>query len=341
MKKSHQRNNRGAGFAAGALLCLTPLGAAVYAANSNEPIQPLPQVQLDAAKVELGKRLFHDSRLSKDNTLSCASCHSLDKGGTDQSRVSTGVGGAKGPINAPTVLNSGFNFRQFWDGRADTLEDQAAGPVHNPIEMASNWPEVIGKLGQDPHYPNDFAKLYPDGIQGKNIQDAIATFERSLTTPSRFDDYLNGDANAITAEEKQGYENFKKYGCIACHQGTNVGGNMYQYFGVMGDYFKDRGNETKADLGRYNVTGKEEDRHKFKVPSLRNIALTAPYFHDGSAQTLDDAVKIMVKYQLGRTVPEAERALIIKFLQSLTGKQNVGSPGLTEVAKITAKGGKS
>lgn len=340
MEKNLKRNSLKLGFAA--LLCLAPLSAAVQAASLNEPIQPLPQVQLDAAKVELGKRLFHDTRLSKDDTVSCASCHGLDKGGTDQAKSSTGIGGAQGPINAPTVLNSGFNFRQFWDGRAETLEDQAAGPVHNPLEMGSNWPEVIGKLSQDKDYPAAFAALYPDGIQGKNITDAIATFERSLVTPSRFDAFLQGDANAISAEEMKGYENFKKYGCIACHQGTNVGGNMYQYFGVMGNYFKDRGNITQADLGRFNVTGKEEDRYKFKVPSLRNSELTAPYFHDGTAKTLDDAVKVMAKYQLGRIVPEQDRALIVKFLQTLTGQQPAStSTKLTDTAATSPKGDKS
>ncbi len=291
--------------------------------SESEPIQPLPQMNLDVAKVELGRRLFHDKRLSGDNSISCASCHGLDTGGVDGLRVSKGVGGAEGGINAPTVFNSGLNFSQFWDGRAPTLEAQVDGPVHASLEMDSNWPDIIAKLQEDQTYQSAFRKLYPEGMQSQTIKDAIATFERSLLTPSRFDQYLRGDENAISEEAKKGYEHFKSYGCIACHQGVNVGGNMYQYFGVMGNYFEDRGNITAADLGRYNVTGKEQDRFKFKVPSLRNIALTSPYFHDGSVQTLENAVKVMVKYQLGRSMPEQDLKSIIRFLNSLTGVSGV------------------
>lgn len=302
-------------------LCLISTSAIATEVHSSEPIQPLPlYMDLDPHKVQLGNRLFHDKRLSRDNSIACASCHSLSKGGTDQLPVSVGVDGALGPINSPTVLNSGFNFRQFWDGRAASLEEQAAGPVHAKLEMDSNWPQVIGKLAQDEGYRRSFAALYPDGIQSENIKDAIAAFERSLVTPSRFDDYLRGNKDALSKEETQGYQLFKNYGCVACHQGVNVGGNMFQVFGVMGDYFKDRGNITEVDLGRYNVTGKEQDRYKFKVPTLRNVALTPPYFHDGSAQTLEEAVDVMARYQLKRKMPEQDRDLIIKFLRSLTGQ---------------------
>ena len=301
-------------------LSLIVLATSLQAQNLPEPIHPLPKMKLDPAKVDLGRRLFHDPRLSRDNTLSCASCHNLATGGVDQQRVSTGVGGVKGPINAPTVFNSGFNFSQFWDGRAASLEDQIDGPLQAPIEMGSKWSDVIAKLRKDPSYPNMFNVLYPgDGIQRHTIKDAIATFERSLVTPSRFDRYLQGNTYAISPDEKKGYERFKSYGCIACHQGTNIGGNMYQYFGVMGDYFRDRGNVTDVDYGRYNVTGKEKDRFKFRVPSLRNVALTAPYFHDGSARTLHEAVAVMAKYQLGRILPDQDLNLIVKFLESLTG----------------------
>ena len=311
------------------------------AANRNEPIQPLPEVNLDQEKVDLGNRLFHDQRLSGDNTISCASCHSLDQGGVDRLPVSKGVGGAEGPINSPTVLNSGLNFRQFWDGRAATLEDQIEGPIHADVEMNSNWPEVISKLSQDENYPTHFAQLYEDGITSSNIKDAIATFERSLITPSRFDDYLRGDDNAISTEEKQGYELFKAYGCVACHQGTNVGGNMYQYFGVMGNYFEDRGNVTEVDYGRYNVTGKDHDKFMFKVPSLRNVALTPPYFHDGSAATLEDAVDTMIQYQLGRIVPAEDRDLIIKFLQSLNSKEEIPAKHLSNSGSRNKTGNRS
>jgi len=265
-------------------------------------------------------------RLSRDNSLACASCHDLGRGGVDGLRTSLGIGGAVGPINAPTVFNSSLNFRQFWDGRAASLEEQAAGPVHNPKEMGSDWKEVLGKLSQDEPLVALFKASYPDGLQSRNIQDAIATFERSLTTPNaRIDKYLRGDRAALTNDELRGYQLFKAYGCVACHQGVNIGGNMFQTFGVMGDYFQRRGNVTAADLGRFNVTANEGDRHVFKVPSLRNVALTAPYFHDGSAQTLPDAVEVMFRYQLGRTAPQQDKDLIVKFLYTLTGEHR-GKP---------------
>ncbi len=302
------------------------VGLAVWAcgnaALAAEPIEPLPlAVELDAARVALGKKLFNDKRLSRDDTIACASCHRLDGGGVDNAAVSTGIDGAKGSINAPTVFNSGFNFRQFWDGRARSLEEQAAGPIHNPIEMGSDWQQVLAKLRQDPGLVAQADEAYPGGLSADSVVDAIATFERSLITPSPFDRYLRGDTSAIGQEAAHGYELFKNYGCVACHQGVNVGGNMFQVFGVMGDYFAKRGGPTKADLGRYNVTGLEADKHVFKVPSLRNVALTAPYFHDGSASTLDDAVDVMFRYQLGRSAPAQDKALIVKFLRSLTGDE--------------------
>lgn len=299
-------------------------GAAFGQAGLDEPIKPIPTDQkLDPAKVALGDRLFHDKRLSRDNTMSCASCHDLGRGGVDGSPFSVGIGGAKGGINAPTVYNAALNFRQFWDGRAASLEEQAAGPVHNPIEMGSNWAEVLGKLNKDAALVGEFKKIYPDGLKPRNIQDAIAVFERSLVTPNaRFDKYLRGDKTALSGDEVRGYQLFKSYGCVACHQGVNVGGNMFQTFGVMGDYFGKRGNPQPSDLGRYNVTKVESDKHVFKVPSLRNVALTAPYFHDGSAQTLQDAVDVMFKYQLGRPAAPQDKELIVKFLNTLTGERN-------------------
>jgi len=292
----------------------------VTSAFDHEPIAPLPDhSDLDSRKVALGERLFHDPLLSADNTISCASCHDLDKGGVDRVSHSTGIGGAMGNVNAPTVFNSGFNFRQFWDGRAVSLEEQAAGPVHNPKEMGSSWPQVVGKLKRDPRYPAAFAELYPDGLQSHNIQDAIATFERSLTTPSRFDRFLRGEPGALDATEQAGYLLFKNYGCTACHQGVNVGGNMVQSFGIFGNFFADRGKDAPEDQGRYNVTRREEDRHRFKVPSLRNVALTPPYFHDGSVAQLDEAIRIMGRYQLGRELSADEVGRIAAFLKSLNG----------------------
>ena len=214
-----------------------------------------------------------------------------------------------------------FNFRLSWDGRDASLEDQARGPLHNPLVMGSNWDQVVEKLMADPAYVDAFKQLYKASPNAKNISDAIATFERSLITPNaKFDRYLRGDKAAISADEVRGYQLFKNYGCIACHQGVNVGGNMFQVFGVMGDYFKKRGNVTPADLGRFNTTKNDADRHVFRVPSLRNVAVTPPYFHDGSAATLEDAVDVMFLYQLGRPAPKGDKELIVKFLRTLTGE---------------------
>jgi cytochrome c peroxidase len=294
--------------------------AVMTSAFDREPIAPLPDYpDLDPRKVALGEQLFHDTRLSADDTLSCASCHDMDKGGVDRVAHSRGIGGAAGNLNAPTVFNSGFNFRQFWDGRAASLEEQAAGPVHNPIEMGSSWPQVLDKLKRDKHYLAAFAELYPDGLQSHNIQDAIAAFERSLVTPSRFDRFLRGERGALDAVEQAGYLLFKNYGCTACHQGVNVGGNMYQSLGIFGDFFADRGKDAPEDQGRFNVTRREEDRHRFKVPSLRNVALTAPYFHDGSVAQLEEAIRIMGRYQLGRELGSDEVGRIAAFLKSLNG----------------------
>jgi cytochrome c peroxidase len=297
----------------------------VGAQTADEPIKPLPlKLTLDARKVELGKALFHDKRLSKDNSIACASCHDLAKGGADGKPTAIGIGGQVGPINTPTVLNSSFNFRQFWNGRAATLEEQAAGPVHNPGEMGSNWDEVLAKLRQDAALVGKFTAVYKDGLKPANIQDAIATFESSLVTPSRFDRFLRGDLKAINENEARGYQLFKSYGCVACHQGVNVGGNMYQQFGVMDEYFKVRGKPiTEADLGRYAVTKLDSDRHVFKVPSLRNVELTAPYFHDGATRTLEEAVDVMFRYQLGRTAPASDKNLIVQFLKTLTGEKEI------------------
>jgi len=290
--------------------------------RSFEPIVPIPtNIELDGAKVALGEKLFDDVRLSRDNSVSCVSCHSLSLGGTDQRSTSVGIDGQTGEINAPTVFNSSLNFRQFWDGRAPSVEEQIDGPIHSDLEMATNWQDVINKLEQSPECVAEFASIYRDGIRAENIKDAIATYERSLTTPnSRFDLYLLGDADALTGDEKEGYRTFKTVGCSSCHQGINIGGNLFQEFGVMGSYFKDRGNISKADYGRFNVTGDERDRYVFKVPSLRNISQTHPYFHDGTGKTLEDAVATMSRYQLGRKLSVNEIDLIVKFLSTLDGE---------------------
>lgn len=288
---------------------------------------PLPlEMALDVRKVKLGERLFHDPRLSRDGSVACSNCHNLETGGVDRLPRSRGIDGKLGSINAPSVFNSGFSFRQFWDGRAATLEDQVDGPLQNPIEMGNTWQQALAAIATDAQYRDAFKAIYPDGIQRNNVRDAIATFERSLITPnSRFDRYLRGDQAALSAKEQAGYALFKRIGCTSCHQGINIGGNMYQKLGIMEDYFAVRGNLTKADLGRYNITQREEDRYFFKVPSLRNVAVTPPYLHDSSAGTLAEAVQVMARFQLGNKLNAADEDRIVAFLRTLTGEYS-GTP---------------
>ncbi|TXT27917.1 MAG: cytochrome c peroxidase [Rhodocyclaceae bacterium] len=281
-------------------------------------LPPVPDLPAD--KVALGKRLFFDTRLSHDDTVACATCHRLESGGSDRLPVSVGIEGRKGGVNAPTVFNSSLNFVQFWDGRAASLEEQAAGPVHNPLEMASSWAEVIPKLSRDDSYRQEFKRIYPQGMTGETIVDAIATFERTLLTPnSPFDRYLSGDKEALTPLERSGYQRFLDYGCASCHQGAGLGGNMFQRFGIMDSYLKDSAGR-QADFGRFNVSGLDEDKNVFKVPSLRNVAVTPPYLHDGSAESLDQAVIIMGRYQLGREFSGEDVNALVAFLRTLTGE---------------------
>lgn len=291
-------------------------------ANTKEPITPIEKLTtLSPEKVALGDKLFHEPLLSADNTISCAHCHPLENGGTDGLARSIGINGMRGERNTPTVLNSGLNFVQFWDGRAESLETQVDSPIHNPKEMNSNWPQVINKLNSDSEYPALFSAIYDDGITVANIIDVIATFERSLLTPnSRFDLYLKGQKDAINEEELQGYKLFKSYGCSSCHQGQGIGGNIYEKLGVVISYFDKKEHLEVSDYGRYNITGKEQHRYQFKVPSLRNVAITGPYLHDGSIETLEEVVYIMGRYQLGRRIPPKDAERIVAFLKTLTGK---------------------
>ena len=296
----------------------------VQPGESNEPIQPIePIPNLDPRRIALGRKLFGDPRLSHDNQIACATCHVLEKGGADGRARSIGIHGAVGVINAPTVLNSGLNFRQFWDGRAATLEAQVDGPILSKIEMGSSWPEVLAKLRSAPEYVVDFQRIYRDGIQAEHVKDAIAEFARSLTTPnSRFDRYLRHDTNALTSREQEGYRLFKSSGCASCHQGMAMGGNMYQKMAVTLPVLGGKAPLTRVDRGRFNVTGDPRDMYMFKVPSLRNVALTAPYFHDASAATLEDAVRTIGKCQLRRPLSEQQVELIVAFLKTLTGDLN-------------------
>ncbi|MBB2165744.1 c-type cytochrome [Gluconacetobacter sp. 1b LMG 1731] len=297
----------------------------VAARFAGEPVQPVPEsVPVDAAKVALGQRLFFDKQLSGDGTLNCASCHALDHGGVDGRVTALGIGGQHGPINVPTVYDSVFNKSQFWNGRAATLAEQAAGPVMNPLEMGSHdWAIVADKVKQDPTYVSAFHDAFgSDDIDKGRITDAIAEYEKTLITPdSRFDRYLKGDEQALNAQEKNGYALFKSIGCSGCHTGVSLGGQAFEVMGLEGDYFAARGGAvTDADKGRFTVTQSPDDMERFKVPNLRNIALTAPYFHDGSVKTLEEAVRLMARYQTpDHTLSDHDIADIVAFLRTLTG----------------------
>lgn len=292
-----------------------------------EPERPIPEsVPVNQAAVILGKKLFFDKNLSGNGTVNCASCHGLNTGGVDHLVTATGIYGQKGPINVPSVYDAYFKIAQFWNGRAPDLAAQAAGPVMNPKEMGSHdWAEVAHKLESDKTYDGLFQAAFGPNAQidQKTITTAIAEFEKTLITPdSPFDMYLKGDKNAISPEAKRGYERFKEIGCAGCHNGIGVGGGGYEVMGLHGSYFKDRGGPfTDADKGRYTVTGKPEDMSRFVVPNLRNIALTAPYFHDGSVKTLDQAVREMARYQTNTpNLSNQDVTDIVAFLKSLTGR---------------------
>jgi cytochrome c peroxidase len=305
------------------LAVLASLGAAAAEPpGDTEPLRPLPQrIAVNARKAQLGSRLFFDPQLSADQSVSCASCHAFDHGGADYGARSIGTGGKKGGINAPSIFNLAFNFRYNWNGAAETLHEHLDLPMRNPAVMGTDWAQIVAKLKASGDYARQFTAVFPEGLTPATVKDALVEYERSLITPnSRFDRWLRGDQAALSAEELEGYRLFKSLGCTSCHQGANVGGNLFQKFGVMGDYFADRGDITKPDWGRFNVTNDERDRFVFRVPSLRNVALTAPYFHDGTAATLPDAVRIMARYQLGRTIREDDIARIVAFLSTLSGE---------------------
>ena len=277
-------------------------------------ITPIPtNLNINIEKANLGELLFNDTILSKDNTISCASCHFLDEGGDDNLKVSIGINGLKGDVNAPTVLNSVFNFRQFWDGRAKTLKEQVSGPIENPREMDNDFKVLIPKL-QETEYNKLFLAIYKDGITKNTITDAISEYEKTLITPnSPFDKFLKGDKNAITKNQKEVYEIFKEKGCISCHHGVNIGGNLYSKLGAIIA-------PKRKHLGKYNFTKQEKDKYYFKVPTLRNIEKTSPYFHDGSVDNLTKSVELMALYQLGRKISDDEIFKIVEFLKSLSAK---------------------
>lgn len=283
----------------------------------------LPGNAVTPEKLALGKMLFFDPRLSESHAISCASCHNIGMGGTDDQATSIGHHWQRGGRNAPTVLNAVFNTAQFWDGRAADLQAQAGGPMVNPIEMASPVAHVPEQLKGIPGYRDAFAKAFPgeaDPVTLANATKAIALFEAGLLTPDApFDRYLRGDAKALTLAQKQGLQLFIDKGCAACHNGINVGGGMYAKFGVVAD--PGAAIRPPGDKGRAAVTGVASDDYNFKVPSLRNITLTAPYFHTGSVWDLRQAVEVMGNAQLGTPLTAPEVDQIAAFLGSLTGKQ--------------------
>lgn len=287
--------------------------------RKDEPIQPIePYVVKDPAKVELGKKLYFEPRLSKSGAISCNSCHNLSMGGTDNLTSSIGDHWQQGPINSPTVLNSSMNLAQFWDGRAKDLREQAGGPIANPKEMASTHELAVSVLNSIPQYQQEFKGVFgKEQIDISMVQDAIAAFEETLVTPdSRFDQWLRGNDTALNDTELKGYQLYKTSGCLACHNGIAMGSGSFQKMGLVSPYKTDN-----PATGLAGVTGKEEDKMKFKVPTLRNVELTYPYFHDGSAKTLEEAVKTMGTVQLGRQFTDEEATQLAAFLRTLTGKQ--------------------
>jgi len=311
-------------------LLLIPVGCSLFfGSNISAPemetfkalFKPLPKMAesssnpITSEKVTLGRKLYFETQLSKSGELSCNSCHNLKTFGVDNEATSKGHLGQRGGRNSPSVYNAALHVAQFWDGRSESIETQALGPMMNPIEMAiPSEKEVIRRLSSTPEYNQLFASAFPGEkpLTFENIGKAIGAFERTLLTPSRFDRFLEGDVEALNQKEIRGLKKFNEVGCNACHSGVGMGGSMYQKVGLVYPY------ET-SDLGRYDTTKVESDKHVFKVPSLRNIEKTAPYFHDGRVQTLDQAVKLMAHHQLGRILQDSEVGEIIAFLRTLTG----------------------
>lgn len=299
------------------LLTATAVTTNATAGQEMQPIRPVQNINL--ALVELGKKLYFDPRLSKSGFISCNSCHNLSMGGTDNLKTSIGHNWQQGPINSPTVLNSSMAIAQFWDGRAANLKEQAGGPIANPGEMAFTHTLAVDVLNSIPQYVTEFKQAFgaDTDISIDQVTDAIAEFEKTLVTPnSRFDQFLLGNRDAMTADEQAGYKLFKGSGCGACHNGPAMGGTSFQKMGIVEPY-----KATSPAEGLYAVTGKDADRFKFKVPTLRNVELTYPYFHDGEAETLTEAVDIMGRLQLGQKYTDEENAQIVAFLKTLTGDQ--------------------
>jgi cytochrome c peroxidase len=287
-----------------------------------QQLLPLPDAPaLDKNKIKLGYQLFNDPALSGSRTLACSSCHILNQGGDDNKQFSLTDTGSPRTLNTPTLFNTTHNATFFWSGSSLSLEELVNGIMLSPKAMHADWSEVLIRLKNNKNYTDAFKASFDDGLTKKNIIEALTVFQKSLVTPnSRFDQYLKGNESALTEKERHGLSLFYSYGCTSCHQGRNIGGNMFQKFGLYRDYYKDTGKPySKPDFGRFNNTGNERDKFFFRVPSLRNVALTAPYFHNGSVGTLDEAIFIMGSYQLGREIPSKDRSYIEAFLKTLNG----------------------
>ena len=301
-------------------------------AYAQHALQPIPDsLATDIRKVTLGRKMYNDARISLDGTLSCATCHVIDKGGADSrgTRTSEGIYGQFGGINAPTVLNAAFNVEQFWNGRAHTLADQAAGPPVNPVEMGDQtWEQICERLKEDASLVAEFQSIYPEGITQATVTDAIAEYEKTLITPNdRLDQMLKGDENALTEEEKKGLAAFMDNSCAVCHVGKTLGGQSFETLGIYEDYYAAREQSNPDivynddDKGLAGFTGDTADLHRFKVPGLRNISKTSPYFHDGTQATIEDAVRAMFRFELGvKEAPESDVASISAFLRTLDGE---------------------
>lgn len=327
--------------------CVTGLTLVANSAHAMEPLPEKPPIPennpMTPEKVQLGKQLYFDPRLSKDGTVSCNSCHNLMASGTDNRPVSVGVDAQKGGRSAPTVWNAAFLTRQFWDGRAATLEDQAKGPILNPIEMGMPDPETaVKRIKSIPGYVEQFEKIFgnKEPVTYDNIAKAIATFERTLITPnSPFDRFMKGDEKAISTSAKRGMQLVESIGCTSCHTGANFAGpsnlsmgeGFFQKFPTYPGSQYEKDYQLTADLGLYSVTKQEDDKHMWRVPTWRNVALTAPYFHNGSVATLDEAVRVMAKTQLNKNLKDKDVTDIVAFLNSLTGEfPKISMPRLPE-----------
>ena len=297
----------------------------------NLAIQVIPDsLPVDARKVALGRKMYNEKRISLDGSLSCATCHVVEQGGADPrgTRTSEGINGQFGGINAPTVFNATFNVEQFWNGRAHTLADQAAGPPVNPVEMGDQtWEQICERLSKDAALVAEFKAIYPEGLTEKTVTDAIGEYEKTLITPNdRLDQYLKGNAQALNASEQKGLQLFQDNTCATCHVGKSLGGQSFEYLGIFEDYFAAREQSqpnvkyNDDDKGLAGFTGKDADLHRFKVPTLRNLSKTAPYFHDGTMPTIEDAVKAMFRFELGREASEEETTSISAFLKALDGE---------------------